>query len=134
RSGAHRRRTRSCAARPQDQHSRHNWRGCADPAGHLPRQPGRARRDEADGAAAVPTDALVVPVVALATPATGSLTGRRTPGWAAAGGVVIVAGAAVRLALGSAAVGDRSATLLAAVLTLCAWLAARLLGGPRTAF
>ena len=50
--------------------------------GHRPGQPGRARRDAADGAAAVPADALVVPVVAVASPAArGETSARPRPGW-----------------------------------------------------
>jgi hypothetical protein len=43
-------------------------------------------------------------------------------------------GAVARLALGGTGVGDRSAMVLAVLLTACGWLAARLVGGPRVAF
>jgi hypothetical protein len=39
----------------------------------------------------------------------------------------------LRIGLGGSGVGDRSAALMAAILAAGCWLAARLLGGPRTA-
>jgi hypothetical protein len=43
-------------------------------------------------------------------------------------------GLGLRLALGGAGVGDRSAIVMATLVTVCVWLAARLVGGARTAF
>ncbi len=51
-----------------------------------------------------------------------------------AAAATLVVGLGTRLAIGSVGVGDRSALVMATLLTIGAWLAARLLGGPRTAF
>lgn len=60
---------------------------------------------------------------------------RRTGlGWSAAAAVTLVVGLGARLAIASVGVGDRSALVMASLLAIGAWLAARLLGGPRTAF
>ena len=50
-----------------------------------------------------------------------------------AAAATLVVGLGSRLAIGSVGVGDRSALVMATLLTIGAWLAARLLGGPRTA-
>ena len=47
---------------------------------------------------------------------------------------MLIVGLGARLALGGTGAGDRSALVMATLLTLGAWLAARLIGGPRTAF
>ena len=47
---------------------------------------------------------------------------------------MLIVGLGVRLALGGTGAGDRSALVMATLLTVTAWLAARLIGGPRTAF
>jgi hypothetical protein len=47
---------------------------------------------------------------------------------------VLVVGVGSRLLLAGAGVGDRSAVVMATLLTLGGWAAARLLGGPRVAF
>jgi hypothetical protein len=74
-------------------------------------------------------------VVAVASPvATRAAARGRDPGWTIAAGGALLVGVLIRLALGSAAVGDRSATLMAVLLTLGAWVAARLVSNPRTAF
>ena len=51
-----------------------------------------------------------------------------------AAAATLVVGLGLRLAIGSVGVGDRSALVMATLLAIGAWLAARLLGGPRTAF
>jgi hypothetical protein len=47
---------------------------------------------------------------------------------------VLILGLAARLMLGGGGVGDRSALVMATLLTVTAWLAARVTGGPRAAF
>ena len=51
-----------------------------------------------------------------------------------AAAATLVLGEGARLALGGSGVGDRSALVMVTLLAIGAWLAARLLGGPRTAF
>ncbi len=55
-------------------------------------------------------------------------------GWGAAAAAALVLGVSLRLVLGGGGVGDRSASLMAVLLSGGAWLAARLLSTPRTAF
>jgi hypothetical protein len=50
-----------------------------------------------------------------------------------AAAIVVVLGVGIRLAIGGAGVGERSAVVMSLLLTLAAWLAARLLGGVRVA-
>src|SRR5207245_4957325 len=85
---------------------------------------------------AVSADTLVVPVVAVASPAQRRRVGTRRSGlgWSVAAAATLVVGLGSRLAIGSVGVGDRSALVMATLLTIGAWLAAWLLGGPRTAF
>ena len=74
-------------------------------------------------------------MVAVASPAVAATTARRRGlGWTGASAAVLVVGLGLRLVLGGAGVGDRSAIVMATLLTVCAWLAARLVGGARTAF
>jgi hypothetical protein len=74
-------------------------------------------------------------VVAVASPSVAATAARRRRlGWAGASAAVLVVGLGLRLALGGAGLGDRSALVMATLLTVCAWLAARLVGGARTAF
>jgi hypothetical protein len=74
-------------------------------------------------------------VVAVASPAELKATGRaRAFGWTAAAGGALVLGVLIRLALGGTGVGDRSGIVMAVLLTVGAWLAARLVAGPRLAF
>ena len=47
---------------------------------------------------------------------------------------MLIVGLGARLVFGGTGAGDRSALVMATLLTLGAWLAARLIGGPRTAF
>src|SRR5262249_19752010 len=98
-------------------------------------QPGRRRRNATDGIAAVPADALVVPVVAVASspPQAASRSLRSGWGWTVAAGVVLLVGLGLRMALGGGGVGDRSALVMTVLLGGVAWLAARLFGGPRAA-
>jgi hypothetical protein len=56
------------------------------------------------------------------------------PGWIVAAGGVLVVGLSLRLALGGGGVGNRSAIVMATLLSVGAWLAAMLLSTPRTAF
>jgi hypothetical protein len=55
-------------------------------------------------------------------------------GWTLGACAVLVVGLAVRVVLGGVGVGDRSAMVMAVLLSVGAWAAARLLGGPRAAF
>ncbi|MGI9145379.1 MAG: hypothetical protein ACR2IK_02330 [Chloroflexota bacterium] len=55
-------------------------------------------------------------------------------GWSVAAGAALVAGLGLRLLLGGGGVGDRSAMVMAVLLSGGAWLAAMLLCPPRTAF
>ncbi|MBV9325650.1 MAG: hypothetical protein JO352_17910 [Chloroflexi bacterium] len=55
-------------------------------------------------------------------------------GWTVGALAVLIGGLGVRLVVGGAGVGDRSAMVMALALSLGAWAAARLLGGPRVAF
>ena len=55
-------------------------------------------------------------------------------GWSAAAAATLVIGLAIRLALGGAGVGDRSAIVMITLLSIGVWVAARRLGGARTAF
>jgi hypothetical protein len=74
-------------------------------------------------------------VVAVASPSVATAAARRRGlGWTGGAAIVLVVGLGLRLALGGSGVGDRSAVVMATVLTVGAWLAARLVGGPRTAF
>ncbi len=52
--------------------------------------------------------------------------------WVAAIAVFII-GCAVRVAIGGAGVGERSALVMMVILGGCAWLAAQVVGGPRLA-
>ncbi|HLZ27041.1 MAG TPA: hypothetical protein VKV73_06950 [Chloroflexota bacterium] len=54
--------------------------------------------------------------------------------WNLAAGGVLLVGLGLRLALGGGGVGDRSALVMATLLAVGVWLAARLLTTPRTAF
>jgi len=74
-------------------------------------------------------------VVALASPCVETAaTRRRGLGWTGGAAAVLVVGLGLRLMLGGIGVGDRSAVVMVTLLTLGAWLAARLVGGPRSAF
>jgi hypothetical protein len=53
-------------------------------------------------------------------------------GWSLAAAGALILGLLVRLAVGGGGTGVRSATLLGFLLTLGAWLAARVVAGPRT--
>jgi hypothetical protein len=59
---------------------------------------------------------------------------RRRPEWIVGAAAAFVIGIVVRLALGAAGTGDRSAVVMAALLIAGAWVSAMLLGRPRTAF
>jgi hypothetical protein len=48
--------------------------------------------------------------------------------------VVLLLGVGLRLAIGGVGVGNRSALVMTVLLTACAWLAARVIGGARIAF
>src|SRR5262249_53488304 len=116
--------------------ARDDWhRGRRGPARAGAIEPGRPWRDAAHGIAAVSADALVVPVVALASspPQAASRSLRGGWGWTIAAGVVVLVGFGLRLVLGGGGVGDRSALVMMVLLGGAAWLAARLLGGPRAA-
>jgi hypothetical protein len=77
-------------------------------------------------------------VVALASPAATHVAKparrRGVIGWSVAAGAVLVVGLSLRLVLGGGGVGDRSAIVMAILLSGGAWLAARLLSTPRVAF
>lgn len=77
-------------------------------------------------------------MVALASPTGAELTRpvRRRGGraWGLAAGGVLVVGLSLRLILGGAGVGDRSAIVMAILLSVGVWLAALLLSTPRVAF
>lgn len=59
---------------------------------------------------------------------------RGNQAWTAAAAGALAVGLGARLAIGGAGVGDRSAVVMATLLSIGVWLAARLLGGPKTAF
>ena len=74
-------------------------------------------------------------MVAVASPALETAAARRRGlGWTVGAAIVLVVGVGLRLTLGGTGVGDRSAVVMGALLIGGAWLAARLLGGARTAF
>jgi hypothetical protein len=53
--------------------------------------------------------------------------------WTVAALAVLVLGLVIRLVLGGGGIGDRSALVMAVLLAMVSWLAARLLAGPRVA-
>jgi hypothetical protein len=75
-------------------------------------------------------------VVALASGARVDAAERRGVSWTwTAGAVAVLAvGLGVRALLGGAGVGDRSAMVMSVLLSVGAWVAARVLAGPRVAF
>jgi hypothetical protein len=77
-------------------------------------------------------------MVALASPASPATDSqpahRRGLTWEIAAAAVVIAGLALRLALGAGGTGDRSAALMSVLLALAAWTAARLVSTPRVAF
>jgi hypothetical protein len=73
-------------------------------------------------------------VVAVASRARVELADTRALGWTVGALVVLLVGLGLRVLLGGAGVGDRSATVMSGLLCVGAWAAARMLGGPRVAF
>jgi hypothetical protein len=55
-------------------------------------------------------------------------------GWAVATGVLVAVGLGLRLAIGHAGAGDRSAAVMLGLLAVLVWVAALLVSTPRTAF
>jgi hypothetical protein len=72
-------------------------------------------------------------VVAVATSRVSARWALGEPRWTLAAAGVLLLGLLVRLALGGAGVGDRSALVMTVLLAGVAWVAARLFGGPRMA-
>src|SRR5207237_75749 len=98
-------------------------------------KPGRAGRHPADGAAALPADPLVISVVALASSTRPAVaTRQRGLGWVGAAGGALILGLGLRLVVHQGGIGDWSATVMATLMCIGAWLATMLLSTPRTAF
>jgi hypothetical protein len=72
-------------------------------------------------------------VVAVASSAPRAGVRANRLGWSVASALVVLAGVAIRLGVGGAGIGERSAVVMSLLLIIPAWLAARLLSGPRTA-
>jgi hypothetical protein len=74
-------------------------------------------------------------VVAVASPAVPTIVSRRRGlGWTGGAAAVLIVGLGARLLVGGSGVGDRSALVMATLLAVAAWLATRLIAGPRAAF
>jgi hypothetical protein len=72
----------------------------------------------------------VVALVSSATPGI-EATRRRELGWTLGAVGVLIVGLAVRVVLGGAGIGDRSAIVITTLLSVGCWVGARLLAGPR---
>jgi hypothetical protein len=72
-------------------------------------------------------------VVAIASRARVGVADSHGVGWTLGAFAVLGVGLAVRVLLGGTGVGDRSAMVMSVLLSIGAWAAARLLGGPRAA-
>jgi len=73
-------------------------------------------------------------VVAVASRARVDVAESRGLGWTLGAAAVLLIGLALRVLLGGAGVGDRSAMVMTVLLSVGIWAAARVLGGPRVAF